>query len=165
MRMMLLSLAGAVSALAVTSPAAAQWAPQPSPYGYGGQAYGYGYNNYGYNNYGASGLQARIANIRRQIFVLSRQQRLSPGQSQHLLREAQQLDSRAREESYEADGRELRQVAERVERLEQRVRYAASYGNRYGYGGYNNAYGYNGYGAYNGYQGRGDRDYGDDDGD
>ena len=152
MRTMLLSLAGAVSALAVASPAAAQWAPQP--YAYGAPGYGYGYGNpYGQ----AASLQARIAGIRGEIARLSRAGMLNPWQAQRLFGETRELDSRIREEAYERDGRDLRQLEERVERLSRQVR-QASY-NRYGYGGYGN--------GYNGYNG-GDRDdhrWSGDDGD
>jgi hypothetical protein len=81
MRTILISLAGAASALAITSPASAQWAPspysypapQPAPYGYGapgyggGNAYGYG-NGYGYGQVGrwTSDLQ-RINNQMHQL--------------------------------------------------------------------------------------------------
>ena len=153
MRTILISLAAA-STLAIAAPAAAQWMPQQSPYGYGG----YG----GYGSYGpAASLQARIARIRGEIVTLDREGLLSQGQARHLFNETRALDSRVREESYEGDGHELREVAERVEGLERQVREAASY-NRYGYGAYRNPYGYNGYGAYNGYS-RGDRDDNDDD--
>jgi ribosomal protein S15P/S13E len=103
-------------------------------------------------------LQARIARIRGQIAILTRSQRISPEQARHLFHEARDLDSRVREESYEGDLRAMRGLEDRVERLEQRVRYAASYG----YRGYGNSYGYNGY-----YGGdRDDRRWGgDDDGD
>lgn len=151
MRIMLLSLVGAASALAIASPAAAQWVPQPSPYGYGAPGYGYD----GYN--AMASLQGRLARIRGQIIMLSREQRISTEQSRHLFNETRELDSRIREESYEGDGRALRQLEEGVERLEQRVRYAASYG----YRSYGNPYGYNGY-----YGGdRDDHRWGDDDGD
>lgn len=148
MRTMLLTLASAVSALAATSPAAAQWAPQPYGYGspgYGGYGYGYG------NPYGrAASLQARVDGIRSQIARLSQAGMLNPWQAQRFFGEARELDSRIREEAYERDGHDLRKLEERVERLSRQVR-QASY-SRYGYRGYGNAYGYNGY--YNG----GDRD-------
>ena len=161
MRTMLLSLAGAVSALAVASPAAAQWAPQP---------YGYGSPGYGYNGMATVPLQQRISNIRRQIFVLTREQRLSPEQSRRLFNETRQLDARVRRASYTGmNPYEISMLQSRVDRLEQRVQYAASYGNRYGYGTYGNSYGYNNYNGYNGYYPQGDREdrWGDrdDDGD
>jgi len=157
MRIMLLSLAGAVSALAVASPAAAQWAPQP--YGYGSPGYGYGQPGYGYG--AAASLQTRVAQVRRQIFMLSREQRLSPGQSRHLFNEARQLDERVRRASFGGiNPYEMQELQARLARLEQRVRYAESYGNRYGYGAYGNSYGSNGY---NGYYGRGDREADDHD--
>jgi hypothetical protein len=118
--MMLLSLAGAVSALALASPAAAQWAPQPWPYG----APGYGYGQ-------RAPLQARIAHIRDQIARLDQERRLNPWQARRLFNEARQLDQRVREERFEGDRPELRQLEERVEGLERRVREAANH-NRYG---------------------------------
>lgn len=134
MRTILISLAAA-STLAIAAPAAAQWAPQQSPYGYGGYGSYRGYGSYG----AAASLQQRIARIRGEIVMLDRQGMLSQGQARHLFNETRALDSRVREENYEGDGRELRQVEERVEGLEQQVHQAASY-NRYRNGGYGNGY-------------------------
>jgi hypothetical protein len=78
MRKVLISLAAAVSALAVASPASAQYYPQ-QPYGYG-----YGYNQpsygYGYNqNYGRVGIDRwlyQLDDLRRQVDHYARQGRL-----------------------------------------------------------------------------------------
>ena len=177
MRTMLLSLAGAVSALAVASPAAAQWTPQPSPYGYNGYGgtQGYGYNSYGgaqgygYNTYGAANLQSRIAGVRQTIWSLQRQGRLRGDEARQLSQQARELGQRARQATYSGNPYQMQQLQVGVARLEQRVQYAATYGNRNGYGAYGNQY--NSYGAQNGYYGRDDRNGydrdngGDDDGD
>jgi len=58
MRKFVISLAAAGAAFVAAAPAAAQYYPQPQPYGYGAP---YG-NAYGYNNYGrVRSLQARAA--------------------------------------------------------------------------------------------------------
>lgn len=121
MRMMLLSLAGAVSALAVASPASAQWARQPAPH--------YGAPGYGHDQ--MVPLQARIARIREQIARLDQERLLRPNQSRRLFDEARDLDQRVRRERYEGDRPALRRLEERVEGLEHRVREAANR-NRYG---------------------------------
>ena len=73
MRKVLITLAAAASALAVASPAAAQYYPQPQ---YGTPGYGqpgYGQQGYGYNNhYGyARQLQVRVDRIQREITRLA----------------------------------------------------------------------------------------------
>jgi cell division protein FtsB len=163
MRTLLLSLAGAVSALAVATPASAQWA-QPAPYGYGAPGYGYGYNNYGVAN-----LSARVAGLRQQVFALQRERLIGREEAKRLSRDLRRIDERARRETFAPTGPyEVQQLQQRLARVEQRIQYAASRG-RYGYGAYGNAYGYNGYSPYGGYAGqngyypRGDYDRDDDD--
>ena len=68
MRKIVLSIAVAGAALIAASPAAAQYYPQPQPYGYGAQPYGYGQQNgYGFQgNWGQfRALQARLNNVER----------------------------------------------------------------------------------------------------
>ena len=177
MRKVLISIAAAGAALAVASPAAAQYYPQqPQSYGYtnggytnggygnGGYGQQYGYNGYGQNNYGQlRALQARIDAVQYRINQMSRYTG-GRGQTQRL-REAsrnieRQLHQAARNglNPYEAN-----QIQYRIAQLEQRVQYGM--GNRYG--GYGN--GQNGYGNGTGYNNR-DRDddhrgYGDRDDD
>ena len=142
MRKFLISTAAAGAALIAASPAAAQYFPQPQPYGYG-------YNNaYGYhNNWGqVRALQARLNNVERQINRLDRFNRIGDGSADRLRYEANRLEQRLR---YSARGGlnpyEMRDIEVRIARLEQRVQFAMN--QRYGrYG----AYGYNGYNGYNG---------------
>ena len=78
MRKIVLSIAAAGAALIAASPAAAQYFPQPQPYGYGAQPYGYGngYNNGYQGNWGqVRALQARIQRVEWQINRLDRRDR------------------------------------------------------------------------------------------
>ena len=163
MRKFLISLAVATSALAVATPASAQYYPQPQNYGYG-QQQGYGYGQpqgyaYGYNNnYGqVRVLQVRINQIQRQIERLDRRNILSNREARRLRDESRELEFRlARLSRFGLDPRERQNIEIRIARLEQRIRYAANDGNRWGRNGYNN--GYNGYGQ-NGYSGYGQNGY------
>jgi len=98
MRKFVISLAAAGAALAIASPAAAQYypAPQPAPYGYS-QPYGYnnGYNAYGRNNWGqVRELQVRLDNIERQIDRLDRRDRIGDHAADRLRHEANDLERR-----------------------------------------------------------------------
>lgn len=162
MRTILISLAGAVSALAIATPASAQWA-QPAPYG--APAYGYGAPGYGYNAYGTANVQARVAGLRQQLFALQRQRLIRRDEAKRLDREIRAIGDRALRESYApVNPYEMQQLEQRLGQIQQRLQYAASRG--YGYPGYSGSYGYgaNGYyGGQNGYYPR-DNDR-DDDGD
>lgn len=122
MRKVLISLAAAGTALAFATPAAAQFFP--------GQPYGYGYNGYG-PRYGwgeARALQARIDRIEWQI------NRLGDWRGEHLRREAERLERRLNEHARNGlNPYEVQDISFRIDRLEQQVRYASSYGG-YGYG-------------------------------
>lgn len=153
MRKILLSLAAAGAALAATSPAAAQYYPQP-----------YGYNGYGHNDYGqVHALHARIDRIEWQINRLDRYNAVPDGFAQRLRYEARHLEYRLNSAArYGLDPYEANDIQVRIAQLEQRVQYASA--NRYGrYG-----YGYNGNQGYGYYDrdGRGswdgDRDHDDD---
>jgi hypothetical protein len=144
MRKVLIALAAAGSALAIATPAAAQYYP-PQPYG---QPYGYGYNQpygnaYGYNNYGqVRSLQVRINAVERQINLLDRRDRIRNRDADRLRSEANSLERRLRHAARDGmSPREANDIQYRLARLEQRVQYTLSYRGRYGY---NN--GYNGYG-------------------
>ena len=136
MRKVLISLAAAGAALAIATPAAAQYYPGPygAPYG----------NAYGYNNYGqVRSLQVRIDRIERQINQLDRRDRIRDRTADRLRDEANSLERRLRHAA--RDGLspwEANNIQVRIARLEQRVQYslAGRYG-RYGYNnGYNNGY-------------------------
>jgi len=143
MRKLVLSLAAVGAALAVATPAAAQYYPAPQQYGYG-YSNGYG-NGYGYNGQ-VRALQQRIDRIEYQIRVLDRRDRIRDDSADRLKEEANRVESRLhRAARYGLNGYEANDIQVRIARLEQRVQYAANrYGRRYsGYG--NNGYG-NGYG-------------------
>ena len=151
MRKFVISLAAAGAALAVATPAAAQYYP-----GQYGAPYG---NAYGYNNYGqVRSLQVRIDNIERQINRLDRRDRIRNSSADRLRSEANSLERRLRHAA--RDGMspwEAQDLNVRIARLEQRVQYSlASRNGRYGY---NN--GYNGYNGNYGYRDH-DRDGRDD---
>jgi TolA-binding protein len=138
MRKVLISLAAAGSALAFATPAAAQ--PYPQPYG---NPYG---NAYGYNNYGqVRALQARIDNIQRQIERLRAQRLLSRDEVNGLRSESRDLERRLYSRSRNGlNYQEVRNIENRVARLEQHVRREVRDDNRWGNrGGYNSGYGYN----------------------
>jgi len=152
MRKVLIALAAAGSALAVASPASAQYYPQPQPYG---QAYGY--NGYGQNGYGGYGqvqqLQQRIDALQNRIRWMDRANVLRDHSADRLKEEARDIEKRLRKSSrYGLNLYELDSIQVRLARLEQRVQFASSA--RYGRGGY----GYNN----GGYYGDRDRDGRDD---
>jgi hypothetical protein len=172
MRKLIISLAAATAALAVASPASAQYYGG-QPYGYGqGYGQGYGYNGYGYNNYGqVRMLEARIDAVQRQINQLDRYNAIRDGRADRLRDESHQIERRLRNAArYGLNPYEANDIQTRIGRLESQVRYASAsrygrYGNGYGYNG-SNGYGYNGYNG--GYYGHDrdrdhDRDYDRDD--
>jgi hypothetical protein len=109
--------------VAVGSPAAAQYYPQPQ-----GNAYGYN-TNYGQ----ARSLIARVDQIRRQIDRLDSRNRLSDREADRLRSEARNVRNQVRSASYNGLSFRERQALEyRVARLEQRVRIEANDGNRWG---------------------------------
>ena len=152
MRKVLIALAAAGSALAVATPASAQYYPQPQPYG---QAYGY--NGYGQNGYGGYGqvqqLQQRIDALQSRIRWMDRANVLREHSADRLKEEARDIEKRLRKSSrYGLNPYELNSIQLRLARLEQRVQFASNA--RYGRGGY----GYNN----GGYYGDRDRDGRDD---
>ena len=140
MRKVLIALATAGAALAVASPASAQY--------YGGYNNGYAYNN-GYNNRGQ--MQRELQQIRIQADQLARQGRLTRSESRDLYR-----DLASAERSLYRGGNPW-QLNQRIQQIRYELRRYSDYDRgRYGY---NNSYGYNNYG--NGYYDR-DRDGRDD---
>lgn len=136
MRKVLISFAAAASALAVASPAAAQWMPQPVGYGAA------------YADPGA--LLMQVGRLRGEIRQLGMRNVLSLGEIRRLDWEAVKLDQRVRRAAFNGmSPGEAYDIQRRIARLQQRVQLAAMTPNRrygYGYGGYP-AYGYGGYGS------------------
>ena len=125
MRNVLITLAAAASALAVATPAAAQYYPQPQGYAYGHQG----------NRGLARSLQVRIDNIQRQIERLDRRNVLSDREARRLRQDSRDLERRLRYVRYNglhpAEGYDIER---RLTRLEQRLWRDARDGNRWGHG-------------------------------
>jgi hypothetical protein len=140
MRKFLISLAAAGAALAVASPAAAQYYPGPQSYGYG-NGYGYGVNNYGQ----VRSLQYRINAVQRLINRLDNRDRIGEREARRLRNESRNIERRLFAASrYGLNPYEANDINRRIFVLEQRVQYAANngwrrYGSRYGW---NGNYGY-----------------------
>ena len=131
MRKVILSLAAAGAALAVATPAAAQY--YQSPYGYGG------YSGYGYQRGGdPSDYFRRLYNVRRTLANLQYQRPYG------LEAEARTLEQQLRVAARGGlDPREEQYFGRRVYNLEVRLNQVVNAG-RYGYNGYGSN-GYNGY--------------------
>ena len=140
MRKVLFSLAAAASALAVATPAAAQFYPAP----------GYGYNQ-GYNNYGhVRMLQQRVDQVQANINRLDHRDVIRERTARKLRQEARSVENRLyRAARYGLNPYEANDVERRVFNLERRVRVAMgnSWRNAYGSNGYN-GYAYNNYDQY-----------------
>ena len=160
MRTFVISLAATASALAVATPAAAQYYPQ-QPYGYGypsqPQGYGYGYpsqpQGYGYgygyhNNYGqVRRLQARIDQLQHRIARLDSRDRISEREARRLREESRNVERHLRRAArYGLHPQEAYSIEHRIARLEQHIRRDVRDGNRWGrrYG-YGQGYGQRGY--------------------
>ena len=131
MRKFLISAAVAASTIAIASPAAAQYYPQPQ-----GNAYGY-YGNHGQ----ARSLMARVDQIRQRIERLDDRNRISEREADRLRYEARIVRNQVRQASFNGlSFRERQAIEYRIARLEQRVRRDATDGNRWGSrnDGYNN---------------------------
>ena len=115
MRKITLPLIAAGAALAVATPAAAQYYPrQPAP------AYGYGY---GYGQVRA--LQVRIDNVERQINRLDRRDRIGDRNADRLRDEANRIEDRLHRAARGGlNPYEARDIEYRIQRLEQRVQYS-----------------------------------------
>lgn len=149
MRKYLISLAALASAVAVASPAAAQYYGGSPAYGYDRQ--GYGYDRQGYGNYRGgyesrhliAANRQRMAQIHGEIESAAARGMLSPSEAARLHRRASQFDRELRMlERGGMTGQEGAIFDARADRLAQEVRARTGYG--YGYG-YNDDYGYDPY--------------------
>ena len=116
MRKVLISLIAAGSALAVASPAAAQYPVPRAPY-YG---QGYGYNNFGQ----VRALQARVDRIQRDLGQLARYRMISRNEYNNRQRDARDLERRLRRDARDGRGftrNEVVQAERRIQRLEQKI--------------------------------------------
>ncbi|HXG99925.1 MAG TPA: hypothetical protein VNI79_05890 [Sphingomicrobium sp.] len=109
------------STVAAAAPAAAQWvAPAP-------QGYAYGYNNQGQ----VRRLEARVAQLRRQIQRLDRRGSLGNREARRLEDEARFLQQRIRQASLNGiSGRERSEIERSIARLENRIHDRATGGER-----------------------------------
>jgi len=144
MRKVLISLAAAGTALAIASPAAAQYYPAQQPYGYNG----YGGNwlfDFGNQRY-ARMMQDRVQRVRTDIRQMGAQRVLSYGEVRSLDDQARNLQHRIYRASRNGVNRgEARNLDRSVRRLEERVvREAYDWNRRPGVRRYN-AYNYNQY--------------------
>ena len=144
MRKILIPLAAAASAIAVATPASAQWgAPPPPPpygnaYGYGsaapyGNAYGY-QNHYGYQNpYGqVRALQARIDQLQRTINRLDRRDVIREREANRLRETSRNIERRLhRSARYGLNPREAYDMQRRIANLEQRIALVLRDGHRW----------------------------------
>ena len=147
MRKFILALVAAGSALAVATPAAAQYYAQPYPYNGNYPSNGYGYDNRGH-------MQNELRQIRIDADNLARQGRLTRSESRDLYGDI----ASAERALYRTNNPwQARNLNEKIAHIRYELRRYSDYdGRRYGrYG----SYGYNGYN--NGYQDR-DRDGRDD---
>jgi hypothetical protein len=133
MRNLIIGLAAAGTALAVATPATAQYYQQP--YGYNG----YGNNGYGYNNGNgqARGLQNRVFNVLRSL------NGVRPGARERIRDQAINIDRQLRYASRNGlNPYEARNFDYRIGQLERQLQ-RANYNRGYGYNnGYNNGYAY-----------------------
>jgi len=127
MRKILVSVAVAGAALVAASPAAAQYYPQPQPYGYNGYNNGYGFGQ-------VRALQARLNNVERQINRLDRHDRIGDRSADRLRHDADRIEDRLRRAARNGlDPREANDISYRIQQLEQRVQYSLANGyGRYG---------------------------------
>jgi TolA-binding protein len=149
MRKMFFSLAAAASALAIGSPASAQWAPQPAQPSYGTQHYGapaYGYGRGQQSQ--VRQLHSQVDQLRQRINQLHRMHRLSNREARRLDAHAVQLHQRIDVIARRGiNRRERTEIERRIEGLRHAIRYEARDGNRWGWNGhdrYDNPYGYYG---------------------
>ena len=132
MRRFVISLAAAGAALAIATPASAQYYQGQPPAAYGapyGNAYGYRGDNFGM----VRELQQRLNRVERQIDRLDRRDRIRDRSADRLRGEAANLHRRLYDRSRNGlDRREAGDIIYRLQRLEQRVQLAMNQGGRYG---------------------------------
>lgn len=129
MRKVLISLVAAASALAVATPAAAQYYPQRPVYG---QGYGYGYNNFGH----VRALQVRVDRIQRDLGHLARQRMISRNEYRNRQEDARDIERRLRRDARDGYGlnrSEIYNVERRIARLEYRIARDIRDGRRWAY--------------------------------
>ena len=115
MRKIVLPLIAAGAALAVASPASAQYYPRPAVPAPG---YGYGFGQ-------VRALQVRIDNVERQINRLDRRDRIRDRSADRLRDEANRIEDRLHRAARGGlNPNEARSIEYQIQRLEQRVQYS-----------------------------------------
>ena len=136
MRTVLISLVAAASALAVATPATAQYHPQQYPQQYPQPGYGYGYGQ-NYNHRGhVRALQVRIDRIQREINRLARYRMVSRNEHRTLQRDAREIERSLRRNARDGRGltvREMYNTERRIVRLEHKIARDVRDGRRYGF--------------------------------
>lgn len=133
MRKVLIGFAAVASALAVATPASAQYYPAPPP----PQGYAYGYDNYGH----VRSLQARVDQLQWQINRLDKRDILSEREARSLREQSKQIERQLRYSARNGlSPYEAQSVDRRLAGLERRISYQAHDGNRYAGRGYNNGW-------------------------
>lgn len=140
MRKLLVSLVAAGTALAVATPAAAQYWPQPA------YNQGYGYNQaYGYNRYGNNNVaqwQNDLQQIRWKANELQRQGRLDPREARDLNNDIWSMQrSLSQVGRYGVQPWEARQIQEKFMRLRYEMQRYSDYDGRYNRNGRYDQYG------------------------
>lgn len=148
MRKLVITIVTAASALAVATPASAQYFPQP-------RGYAYGYNNYGH----VRSLQVRVDRLQHRIDRLDSRDRISEREARNLRQDARELERRLHRAARNGlHPQEAQQLEYRLVRIEQRLMRDANDGRgRWG----NQGYGQGVYGIDRDRDGRDDR-YEDD---
>ena len=126
MRKVLISIAAAASALAVATPAAAQFYPQPVRYA---TPHAYGH---------ARALQGRVDRLQREIGRLAQFRAISPREFQRLRNDARDIERRLRHDIRDGRGldqREAYALERRIVRLEYRLARDARDGRGWAYRG------------------------------
>ena len=128
MRKFIIAIAAGASALAVATPAAAQYYQGNPGYGYN-NGYGYGRANYGQ----VRSLQARVNNLQRQIDRLAQRRAITRDEHNGLQRDARQVERRLYNSGRNGlSGREFAEIQNRISWLERRISNEVRDGRRWG---------------------------------
>ena len=129
MRNALFAIGAAVSALAVATPASAQYFPVPQNYGYGYQQAPHGYGH-------ARALKARLDHTQREIRRLAQYRMISRGEYHKLIRASREIEYRLVHNARDGRGlspQEAYATERRMFRLEQQIARDVRDGRRWAY--------------------------------
>jgi len=123
MRKFLISTVAAASALAVATPAAAQYYHAPA-------------HGYGYNQGTVRALQTRVNRIQQDLRRLAQYRMISPNEDRNRQQDARELERRLYRDARDGrgfNGREFQQTQHRIARLEYRIQRDLRDGRRWAY--------------------------------